>query len=134
MCTAQRSLTEWSHGFLTQLTTQVLPLFEIPNSAMRFVVIALAGGFPIAMLLSWLYELAPEGIAAWNPVAAEAARAWLPPFGACFSAHGSFIRMGQGMTEVQTRYQSNFRLATDIESGGSNPHRETESRSRHACL
>jgi hypothetical protein len=37
--------------FLTQLTTQVLPLFEIPNSAVRFVVIALAVGFPIAMLL-----------------------------------------------------------------------------------
>jgi hypothetical protein len=29
---------------------------------MRFVVIALAIGFPIAMLLSWLYELTPEGI------------------------------------------------------------------------
>jgi hypothetical protein len=28
--------------FLTQLTTQVLSLFEIPNSAVRFVVIALA--------------------------------------------------------------------------------------------
>jgi TolB-like protein/Tfp pilus assembly protein PilF len=48
--------------FLTQLTTQVLPLFEIPNSAMRFVVIALAVGFPIAMLLSWVYEFSPEGI------------------------------------------------------------------------
>src|SRR5437899_11400502 len=48
--------------FLTQLTTQVLPVFEIPNSAMRFVVIALAVGFPIAMLLSWIYELTPEGI------------------------------------------------------------------------
>src|SRR5437763_7412753 len=48
--------------FLTQLTTQVLPLFEIPNSAMRFVVIALAVGFPIAMLLAWVYEFTPEGI------------------------------------------------------------------------
>src|SRR4029450_2473055 len=35
---------------------------KIPNSAVRFVVIALAIGFPIAMLLSWLYELTPEGI------------------------------------------------------------------------
>jgi hypothetical protein len=35
--------------FLTQLTTQVFPFFEIPNSAVRFVVIALAVGFPIAM-------------------------------------------------------------------------------------
>src|SRR6266481_757992 len=48
--------------FLTQLTTQVFPFFEIPNSAVRFVVIALAIGFPIAMLLSWLYEFTPEGI------------------------------------------------------------------------
>jgi TolB-like protein/Tfp pilus assembly protein PilF len=48
--------------FLTQLTTQVFPFFEIPNSAVRFVVIALAVGFPIAMFLSWLYEFTPEGI------------------------------------------------------------------------
>jgi hypothetical protein len=45
--------------FLTQLTTQVFPFFEIPNSAVRFVVIAVAAGFPIAMLLSWLYEFTP---------------------------------------------------------------------------
>jgi len=48
--------------FLAQLTTQVFPFFEIPNSAIRFVVIALAVGFPIAMCLSWIYELTPEGI------------------------------------------------------------------------
>ena len=48
--------------FLTQLTTQVFPFFEIPNSAVRFVVIALAIGFPIAMLLSWVYEFSPEGV------------------------------------------------------------------------
>jgi TolB-like protein len=48
--------------FLTQLTTQVFPFFEIPNAAIRFVVIALALGFPIAMCLAWLYEFTPEGI------------------------------------------------------------------------
>src|SRR5438132_11604408 len=48
--------------FLTQLTTQVFPFFEIPNSAVRFVVIALAIGLPIAMLLSWLYAVLPEGV------------------------------------------------------------------------
>src|SRR5437763_11653939 len=48
--------------FLTQLTTQVFPFFEISNAAVRFVVIALAVGFPIAMLLSWIYELTPEGV------------------------------------------------------------------------
>ena len=48
--------------FLTQLTTQVFPFFDIPNAAIRFVVIALALGFPIAMCLAWLYEFTPEGI------------------------------------------------------------------------
>jgi len=48
--------------FLTQLTTQVFPFFEISNSAVRFVVIALAVGFPIAMLLAWVYEFTPEGV------------------------------------------------------------------------
>jgi len=48
--------------FLTQLKTQVFPFFEIPNAAIRFVVIALALGFPIAMCLSWLYVLTAEGI------------------------------------------------------------------------
>src|SRR5437667_407459 len=48
--------------FLTQLTTQVFPFFEIPKSAVRFVVIALAIGFPIAMLLAWVYEFTPAGI------------------------------------------------------------------------
>jgi TolB-like protein len=60
--------------FLTQLTTQVFPFFEIPNSAVRFVVIALAAGFPIAMLLSWLYEFTPEGVVRTedlNPVQAK---------------------------------------------------------------
>jgi TolB-like protein len=60
--------------FLTQLTTQVFPFFEIPNFAVRFVVIALAAGFPIAMLLSWLYEFTPEGVIRTedlNPVEAK---------------------------------------------------------------
>ena len=48
--------------FLTQLTTQVFPFFEVPSYAVRFVVIALAIGFPIAMLLSWVCEFTPEGI------------------------------------------------------------------------
>src|SRR6266480_4914084 len=48
--------------FLTQLTTQVFPFFEIPNFAVRFVVIALAVGFPIAMLLAWVYEFTLEGV------------------------------------------------------------------------
>ena len=46
---------------LIQISTQVFPFFEIPNSTVRFVVVALVLGFPIAMLVAWLYELTPEG-------------------------------------------------------------------------
>src|SRR5262249_26360776 len=60
--------------FLTQLTTQVFPLFEIPNFAMRFVVIALVVGFPIAMLLAWAYEFTPEGIVRTEDI--RPAQAW----------------------------------------------------------
>jgi TolB-like protein/Tfp pilus assembly protein PilF len=60
--------------FLTQLTTQVFPFFEIPNSAVRFVVVVLAVGFPIAMLLSWIYELTPEGVVRTEDLPAAQAR------------------------------------------------------------
>jgi hypothetical protein len=60
--------------FLTQLTTQVFPFFEIPNSAVRFVVMALAIGFPIAMLLAWVYEFTPEGIVRTEDVRPAQAR------------------------------------------------------------
>src|SRR6188472_3557746 len=57
-----QSLMALSHGFLPNSQRRSSPFFEIPNSAMRFVVIALAVGFPIAMLLSWIYEFTPEGV------------------------------------------------------------------------
>jgi TolB-like protein/class 3 adenylate cyclase/Flp pilus assembly protein TadD len=47
---------------LAQIATQVFPFFEIPNSAVRLIIIAEVVGFPIAMLLAWIYELTPEGI------------------------------------------------------------------------
>lgn len=47
---------------LAQVATQLFPIFEIPNWAVRFVIVALCVGFPIAMLLAWLFEFTPEGI------------------------------------------------------------------------
>jgi TolB-like protein/Tfp pilus assembly protein PilF len=47
---------------LAQIATQIFPFFDVPNSAVRFVIIALVLGFPIAMALSWIYELTPQGI------------------------------------------------------------------------
>ena len=46
---------------VTQIATQVFPFFDIPNSAVRFVIVALLLGFPIAMALAWIYEFTGAG-------------------------------------------------------------------------
>ncbi|MGH7939353.1 MAG: hypothetical protein ACRD5Z_22045, partial [Bryobacteraceae bacterium] len=47
---------------LIQVATQVFPFFEIPNWAVRLVVLVLILGFPIALVLAWAFEITPEGI------------------------------------------------------------------------
>lgn len=47
---------------LIQIATQVFPFLEIPNWAIRLVIVLLALGFPIALILAWAFELTPEGI------------------------------------------------------------------------
>lgn len=38
------------------------PFFEIPNWAVRLVVLLLIIGFPVALIIAWAFELTPEGI------------------------------------------------------------------------
>jgi TolB-like protein/Tfp pilus assembly protein PilF len=47
---------------LIQVATQVFPFFEIPNWAVRLVVLFIVIGFPIALVLAWAFELTPEGL------------------------------------------------------------------------
>jgi serine/threonine-protein kinase len=47
---------------LIQIATQVFPFFEIPNWAVRLVVLILILGFPAALIFSWAFEITPEGI------------------------------------------------------------------------
>src|SRR6266850_7577223 len=47
---------------LVQVTTQVFPIFGIPNWALRLIVLAIIIGFPIALVLAWAFELTPEGL------------------------------------------------------------------------
>jgi TolB-like protein/Flp pilus assembly protein TadD len=47
---------------LIQIATQVFPFFEIPNWAVRLVVLLLIAGFPVALVFSWAFEITPEGI------------------------------------------------------------------------
>lgn len=47
---------------LVQIATQVFPFLEIPNWAVRVVVLAIVIGFPIALVIAWAFELTPEGL------------------------------------------------------------------------
>jgi TolB-like protein/cytochrome c-type biogenesis protein CcmH/NrfG len=56
---------------LIQIATQVFPFFEIPNWAVRLVVLLLVLGFPVALILSWAFEITPEGIKRESEIAPE---------------------------------------------------------------
>jgi TolB-like protein/tetratricopeptide (TPR) repeat protein len=47
---------------LMQIATQVFPFLEIPNWAIRLVIMLIAIGFPIALVIAWAFELTPEGL------------------------------------------------------------------------
>jgi hypothetical protein len=48
---------------LIQISTRVFPFFEIPNWAVRLVVLLLIIGFPVAVGLSW--QVVPAKIREW---------------------------------------------------------------------
>jgi TolB-like protein/Tfp pilus assembly protein PilF len=67
---------------LIQIATQIFPFFEIPNWAVRLVVLLLVIGFPVAMILAWAFELTPEGVKRTEvadelPRKSEQNRAWI---------------------------------------------------------
>jgi len=67
---------------LMQIATQVFPFLEIPNWAIRLVIMLIVIGFPIALLIAWAFELTPEGIKRTEsadelPTKAPRNRAWL---------------------------------------------------------
>src|SRR5215510_10083980 len=57
---------------LIQVATQVFPFMEIPNWAIRLVILMTALGFPVALIIAWAFELTPQGIK--RTEAADAAR------------------------------------------------------------
>jgi TolB-like protein/Tfp pilus assembly protein PilF len=47
---------------LAQGLAQVLPVFEISNSVIRVVIALLLIGFPLALVLAWVFDITPTGI------------------------------------------------------------------------
>jgi TolB-like protein len=55
---------------LAQGLAQVLPVFEISNSVIRVVIALLLIGFPVALVLAWMFDVTPQGIKATPSLAA----------------------------------------------------------------
>src|SRR5262250_2510125 len=47
---------------LAQGLAQVLPVFDIPNSVIRSVIALLLIGFPVALVLAWVFDITPQGV------------------------------------------------------------------------
>ncbi len=47
---------------LAQGIAQVFPVFDVPNWIIRLLVLLIMIGFPIALVISWAFELTPEGL------------------------------------------------------------------------
>ncbi|PYL62294.1 MAG: hypothetical protein DMF24_04590 [Verrucomicrobia bacterium] len=47
---------------LAQGLAQVLPVFDVPNSVTRAVIAVMLVGFPVALVLAWVFDVTPQGI------------------------------------------------------------------------
>ncbi|MDE0856734.1 MAG: hypothetical protein OSA97_20155, partial [Nevskia sp.] len=47
---------------LVQVVTQVLPVFDVSPLMQRVIVLAIVAGFPLALVLAWVFDLTPQGI------------------------------------------------------------------------
>ena len=47
---------------LIQIATSVFPIFNIPSGTIQIVVVVLLLGFPVAMIIAWIFEWTPEGL------------------------------------------------------------------------
>jgi adenylate cyclase len=47
---------------LSQGIAQVFPVFDVPNGAIRALVLLIILGFPAAVVFAWFFEITPEGI------------------------------------------------------------------------
>ena len=47
---------------IIQLASAAFPAWELPNSAVRLVIVLLLIGFPLALIFGWAFDLTPQGI------------------------------------------------------------------------
>ena len=56
---------------VTEASSVVLPALRLPEWTVTFVVVFLLIGFPVAMVLAWIFDVGPQGIERTEPLAGE---------------------------------------------------------------
>jgi TolB-like protein/Tfp pilus assembly protein PilF len=56
---------------VTEASSVVLPALRLPDWTVTFVVVFLLVGFPVAMVLAWIFDVGPQGIERTEPLAGE---------------------------------------------------------------
>jgi TolB-like protein len=56
---------------VTEASSVVLPALRLPEWTVTFVVVFLLVGFPVAMILAWIFDVGPQGIERTEPLANE---------------------------------------------------------------
>ena len=60
---------------VTEASSVVFPALHVPEWAMTFVVVFLMVGFPVAMVLAWIFDVGPDGIHRTEPLPGQSAPA-----------------------------------------------------------
>jgi TolB-like protein/Tfp pilus assembly protein PilF len=56
---------------VTEASSVVLPALHLPDWILTFIVVFLMVGFPVAMVLAWIFDVGPQGIERTEPLANE---------------------------------------------------------------
>jgi TolB-like protein/Tfp pilus assembly protein PilF len=82
---------------LAQGLAQVLPVFDISNSLIRVVIALLLIGFPVALVLAWVFDVTPQGIKVTPPPSAHRRRnlIMLVAIGVVISAGAGFFLLSR---------------------------------------
>ena len=52
----------------TEAWSVVQPTLGLPEESLRYVVVLFLAGFPVSMILAWLFDIGPEGITRTAPI------------------------------------------------------------------
>jgi TolB-like protein/Tfp pilus assembly protein PilF/rhodanese-related sulfurtransferase len=83
---------------LLQIADVIFPGLGIPEASIRYVMIAALVGFPIALVVGWMYELTPDGIVRTSPLSESTGVSDLSLRGTDYAILGALVLVAVSVT------------------------------------